>query len=582
MKAILFLLIAVSFLAFGVSSSWTTQPASHISNYIGAPTETQTALPSAPPLVVEFTPTPAPIPLPNDILKPKLEAFIRVPSGSVPKPFVILSGYQSYASNSGPITISGLVQDRSFFCPASPCALEFPESGQITFRAHNASGDASDEVQADILVSRLEDGYSVTIASLGKFVIFSDSCANIWQNAESPPPTWARFPQDPGELNTEKSLQYLAGRLLLAGVANAKDCPGGGWDSNAPNGCGLARTKSQMISWQNQYDLNIWLVGRDQHIPPIILKTLLEIESQFWPISQRLFLDELGLGQINQLGIDVLLRTNPGLYVQVCTGALYRCDQPYESLSGIDRALIRGTLAQSLDASCSTCLYGLDLTKASQSIPLIAKVLYANCVQTRAILKLHNLTANYEDSWKLTLVSYHSGFGCLQSAIDKSAEAGTQITWKTVSANLVCQGAVAYIEKFWAALQTFNKNLEKQVELTSIQLQNPTPVPTLPVVSSNARILVKIFVDQNGDGIQQSDEALDNVQVNLDLENGVSLTRLSANGVAVFELSKISVGVRGKISLPGLYRSASVLVPDSGDISVIFVFTKPVLPTRLP
>jgi hypothetical protein len=586
MKRFLFLLIAISAVSYGVSFSRLIHPGDTHTNGIGTPTVTATPPPvftSSPTPIIEITPTPSLLTTPSGIITPKLEAFIRAPSGIVPIPYVILSGYQSFPADSGPVSISGFVQDKSFFCPTSPCGLQFPTTAQITFHARNNNGDTSSEIQANILVTKMADGYSVSIITLGRFVVFSDSCANIWQNAEPSPPSWARFPQDPADLDTEKSLHYLAGRLLTTGVVNANDCPGGGWDNNAPNACGLARVKDQMTSWQNQYDLNIWLAGRDQHIPPVILKTLLEIESQFWPTSQRLFLDELGLGQINQLGIDVLLRTNPGLYFEVCTSALFRCDQPYESLSPIDRALIRGTLVQSLDAACPTCLYGVNLNKATQSIPLIAKVLYANCVQADAILKLHEVTANYEDSWKFTLVSYHSGFGCLQSAIEKSsAEAGTQIDWKTVSANMECQGAVDYIDKFWASLLTFNNYLKKQEVLANIQLQNPGPVATPTLILSNARILVKIFVDKNGDGIQQPDETLDNVQVNLDLENGVTLTQVSTNGIAVFDMSRISVGVRGKISLPGLYRSASIQVPASGEIPIIFIFTKPILPTQLP
>lgn len=583
MKQFLFLLIAVSTLSYGASVSNTNRTSDAISHLVNTPVATsKPVILQSPTPLIELTQTPSPWMQPLDIISPKLEAFIRVPTGTVPQPFVILSAYQSFSGNSGPLSIRGTVQDKTFYCPNSACTLEFPETAEITFQAQNNDGDTSDEIRANILVTKLANGYSVTIITLGKYVIFSDSCANIWKNAEPYPPVWAKFAQDPAELNTEKNLHYLASRLLTTGVVNAQDCPGGGFDNNAPNACGLARTKDQMTNWQNQYDLNIWLASKDEHIPPVILKTLIEIESQFWPTSQRLLLDEIGLGQINQLGIDVLLRTNPGLYLQVCTSSLYKCDTPYESLSGIDRALIRGTLVQSLDAACPTCLYGVNLNKASQSISLISKVLYANCVQANSILKLHEVTANYEDSWKFTLVSYHSGFGCLQSAIEKSAVPGTQLNWGTVSENLACQGASAYIDKFWASLQSFNRYLKKPADLTNIQLQNPAPAPTLTYHFSNAQILVKIFVDQNGDGIQQPDETVDNVTVNLDLENGVSLTQVSRNGTAIFDLGGISIGVRGNISLPGLYRNASIQVPDTGIIPIVFIFTKPILPTQLP
>ena len=561
-----------------ISHTYNTGPQknlSRVSNQQIIPTPTPTAsidTPTSTINLLEFT-------------KGKIEAFIRVPAGLVPTPYVILSGYQAITGDSGEVSLMGSVGTRKFFCPSSPCALDFPETGVITFHAQNAKGDVSEELTASIFVTQLVDGYSITVTSLGKFVIFSDSCSSIFQNADSSQTSWSRFPQDPAELNTEKTLYFLAAKLLKSGIVNTTDCPGGGWDAyGSPNACGISRIKDQMISWQNQYDMNIWLVSRDEHIPPIILKTLFEIESQFWPVSQRLFLDELGLGQINQLGIDVLLRSDPSIYNKVCSNALYKCNLPYENLPGIDRALIRGTVAQSLDATCPTCTFGFDLSKTAQSIPLVAKVLYANCVQAKSILNLFQVKANYEDSWKFTLVSYHSGFGCLRDAISKSAVPGNVVTWKNTLPYLKCQSSSEYVDKFWSSLQGFNKSQKQPGELPHVQLNYSTPVPKPePTLAySKSRIVVKIFLDKNGDGIQQGDESLDNVQVNLDFDNGIKLTQYSKNGSALFDLRNIIIGTKGKISLPGLYRNASILVPESGDIPIIFIFSSPILPTKKP
>jgi hypothetical protein len=504
----------------------------------------------------------------------------------MPKPYVILSAYQSFSNDSGPIAIRGKVEDKNFVCPSTPCALDFPISGQITFQAYNNSGNTSDEIQANVQVTAITGGgYAVSIITLGKFVLFSDACANIWQNADSIPPSWSRFPQTPADLNTEKNLYYLASKLISSGAVNVKDCPGGGGGYNSPNACAMSKARDQMTAWQNQYDLNIWLAGRDDHIPPFLLKTLIEVESQFWPTTQRLFLDEIGLGQINQLGIDVLLRTNPDIYNRVCASSLYKCDGPYVSLSGLERALIRGAFVQSLDAACSTCPYGVDITRATQSISTIAKVLYANCVQTKSIMNLHKVSANYEDSWKFTLVSYHSGFGCLQSAIEKTAVDGTQINWESVAGNMNCAGATEYIDKFWTSLSSFEENLKPPADLVSVQLQSPTPAAPLPTQAqllSKAHVIVKIFVDKNGDGILQDGETLDNVVVNLDLQNGSAYTQVSKNGMAFFDLTGVRIGTNGKVSLPGFYRSAPIQIPESGDIPITFIFARPILPTQLP
>jgi hypothetical protein len=297
-------------------------------------------------------------------------------------------------------------------------------------------------------------------------------------------------------------------------------------------------------------------------------------------------LDEIGLGQINQLGVDVLLRTNPALYQRVCASSLYSCDRPYVSLSGLDRALIRGTLAMSLDASCPQCLYGVDLNKASQSVPLISQILYSNCVQSKSILDLHGFTASYDDNWKFTMVSYHSGFGCLRDALDKVPISGGEITWNDISAHFTCPGSSEYIDRLWASLQGYGKNVETLPvgPMVTVQLQPPTPVPPLPTQSphlSTARLIVKVFVDLNGDGIRQDNEAVDNVQVNLDIAGGTR-TLITQQGMVIFDLTGLEIGTRGILTLPGLYRSAPILVPESGDLPIVFIFVRPVLPTRLP
>ena len=587
MRGFRILLAVVTILFLGAACSNLAQPGNRNPAMTITPTPTS---PSKPFVAVTRPPVniPTSTPLPNwqpfHATGQNLEVFIRVPQGKVPNPYVIISGYQFPLMNSEAISISGSIQGKSFFCPTSPCNVEFPESANITFQAQDKNNSTTEPIQANIKVDHDINGYSLTIVALGKFYVFTDSCENAWQTKTINTPAWARFFQDPSVLNTNKNLSYLFNHLSTTGVVNTSDCPGGGFENNLPNACRLARIRDQMTDWQNQYDQVIWQTSKDEHIPPLILKTLLETESQFWPNSQRMFLDELGLGQVNQLGIDVLLRSNKSVYQRTCSSVLSNCDIPYVTHSDSERALIRGRLAQSMDATCPTCSNGIDLNRANKSIPIIAQVLYANCLQAKTIMDLYNVTANYEDSWKLTLVSYHSGYGCLQDAVERSAFPGSQIDWNTVSANLTCTGAADYVEKFWGSLLSFNNDLGIPSNPELIKLQNPTAVPTLPrsSSSSSSRIIVKIFYDQNGDNTQQADEALNNVVVNLDLENGISSTQITSNGMASFDLSGVSVGVRAQISLPGLYRSASVIVPASGDVPIIFIFSKPAISAKLP
>jgi hypothetical protein len=74
---------------------------------------------------------------------------------------------------------------------------------------------------------------------------------------------------------------------------------------------------------------------------------------------------------------------------------------------------------------------------------------------------------------------------------------------------------------------------------------------------------------------------VDNVQVNLDV-NGTTRIMVTQQGEVIFDLTGLTIGSRGKVSLPGLYRSAPIVIPESGDLPIVFIFIKPVLPTRLP
>jgi len=149
---------------------------------------------------------------------------------------------------------------------------------------------------------------------------------------------------------------------------------------------------------------------------------------------------------------------------------------------------------------------------------------------------------------------------------------------------MACPGAVSYVDKFWSSLNSFFYYPLKKPDWEIVPLQNQATVPTTAATpnTSTTRILVRVFVDNNSDGVQQPNETLDDVLVNLDLENGVSMSQKSRNGTAIFEIPGISRVVKGFVTLPGLYRSAPIQVSNTGEISVTFIFTKPILPTQLP
>lgn len=517
-----------------------------------------------------------------------LIAFIDAPSEPQSKPFVILTAYFADQITSGTIKIQGNLIDRTFICPDNPCRLPITSSSAITFQALTDSGLSSNIVQANIAISGEANQYSVRIDSVTQYAILSDACSAIWGTSSTNTETWTDYLQIPSRLNTDKKLHILASRLISNGIVNVQDCPSGGLDaSGAPNSCAMDKAFPKIVEWQNQFDFNIWAASRDIHIPPKLIKTLIETESQFWPSNERLFLDEIGLGQMNQLGLDVVLRNNPDIYFKLCQSVLGQCNLSYNSLPRDLQAMIRGALINSINANCPSCLYGIDLVKAKQSINLMALVVKSDCQQTKTLLDNVKATADNDDYWKFTIAAYHSGIGCVQSAIEQASLTDKHLTWNSVSTKLTCAGGKAYVDAFWNNLNTFGDyNLEPGDPIIPLfdanlsPLQNPLPTPT-PIVR-NIHVLVNVYQDINGNGRPDDNEWVSNIKVQLKLEDGTILSKLTENGKVDFDMSNYRPGVTIIVSLPDYYQYQAITLPADGQIVVDFVFTTPIEPTKNP
>lgn len=551
---------------------------------VGAAVITPTIVPLVPtPIIPNIQPTSYPVfnqTLPSS--DQALIAFIDTPVGIQSDPYVILSAYFSDGITTGLIKIKGNLVDQTFTCSDTPCRLPVKSSTAITFQAFTDAGLTSNIVQATINLKGESGNTTVQIESVSQFTLFSDACASIWGTSSTNTQTWTNFLQFPSQLNTDKQLHLLTSRLIAAGIVNAQDCPGGGLDSvGSPNACGLDKAFPKVIEWQNQYDFNIWAASRDVHIPPKLIKTLIETESQFWPSNERLFLDEIGLGQMNQLGLDVVLRNNPDIYFKLCSTVLGKCDQSYISLPKELQAMIRGALIDSVNASCPSCQYGIDLVKSKQSINLMALVIKSNCQQTKTILDNVNATANNEDYWKFTIAAYHSGIGCVQNAIEQASLTSKNLDWVKVAPKLSCYGGRTYVDNFWNTLETFSTySLEPgnayvtltDATMTNTQILLPTPTPII----QNIHVLVNVFQDSNGNGIPDPAEMINNVLVQLKLQDGTILTKTTENGKVDFDMSTFRPGITIIVSLPNYYQYQAITLPADGQISVNFIFTTPI------
>jgi hypothetical protein len=511
------------------------------------------------------------------------------------------------------VVIRGFINSEEFICTESPCLVYLQSSSRLVFRAYADTGESSDEVIASVSVVQVENGFVVTIDAVSQFTPFTDSCAATWKVRDEENATWDNFVQFPFELNTDKTLHFLTAKLILNGVVDANDCPAGGLSAGLdwPTGCGLEKARGAMIAWQNQFDEYIWLASRDHGIPPKILKTLIGYESQFWPGNTRFYLDEFGLAQINQLGVDVLLRRDPTYYQKVCASVQLDCTRPYSGLEPSQQRLIRGAVVSSMDATCPTCEYGLDLDKAKQSIDLIARLLQANCQQMDSIRKQAvepdpdadaatatavvatiaaggtTGTTTYEDLWRFTLLAYHSGSSCFREAYVALRKGGGDVNWENLAGQLQCKGGESYVDGFMDNLFAFDSNLYEPGDVLADMavptiVPTRTPVPTPTVYVSSARIIVKVYVDRNANGTPDEGEWIDAMTVKVTVSNTQEITQRTQNGVAIFDMSGYTPNSGIDVSLPGLYRNQTFLLPEEGDVEVVFKFDQPVLPTSLP
>ncbi len=521
------------------------------------------------------------VPLPEIVLN------VLVPPGPLEKPYISLLAYEP-ATEYKIVSIQGKIDLLDFTCDGARCDVPLSQGVHITFKAFSSFGDSSTEVQIAIQLVKRDDGFYPTLTSITPFTIFRDACAVIWEKTQSISPKWAEFPQLPDGLNTKKTYYYLAGRLISTGIVDAKDCPGQGFVfAGSPNGCGMDRARETMVAWQNQYDPVIWSTSRDNGIPPKIVKTLIEKESQFWPGNSRNFLDEFGLAQINEIGADVALRWDPDLFHQVCTNVLGECGTSFAHLPSWQQAMLRGSLTNLINSECPGCVNGLDLTASNQSINIIGHVLKANCSQANYIVKDNASTASYEDMWKFTLVSYHAGYQCLYDAADAAFRTGIPFNWENVSSLLKCPGAKEYVDDFWQNLTTFDANVKPQTASPAVLRQptfipTKTPVPTpMPKLSKNT-IRVFVYLGLEGKEFPNDIQWVDGVTIQVKVENGSVSTQTAINGQATFDMSAFPVGSEVIVSLPSLYRSFTTRLTEQGEILVPFRLKQPVLPTALP
>ena len=354
-------------------------------------------------------------------------------------------------------------------CEGSTCDIQLQPTilagTTVEFWADSSFGDSSAIFTAMVRV--IDSGVSASPTSGGWYVdVISTrwqgndlaTCSQVWQ--AFPPvggvPEWLSTPEDAAFLATEEPYSYLAGRLIAEGAVDASSCPSGGLLSNGyADNCGLELAMPEVIIWQNQFDDQIMQVANDLKVPAQLLKNLFAQESQFWPGVYRQP-NEFGLGQITDNGADALLLWNPSFYNQFCPLVLNedQCSVGYLKLDEADQAILRGALANSADADCATCEFGIDLTVTDTSISLVAHTMLANCEQVAQIVynatgQIAGEVSSYEELWKFTIADYHVGPGCLSYAMYTTWASKSPMDWEHVSTHFTepCGTVIPYVDQ---------------------------------------------------------------------------------------------------------------------------------------
>jgi len=258
---------------------------------------------------------------------------------------------------------------------------------------------------------------------------------------------WGSFlPQDPPSwlsLTAEASrvgYSYLAGRLISSGLVDASGCSQGGLLFNGYGSvCGLEAAMPLVEHWQNRLDGEINQAAAEAGIPGQLLKNLIAVESQFWPHQHINWsaAGEAGLGQLTHHGADTLLMADRTLYEAICWPLFdAECDFGYTRLDNWQRAALQNKIME------------------DPSIRVLALALRANAVQAGAVIEdvlgqRPGAVFTHQDLWRMTLVNYNGGPGCLKNALRDAETAGYNLDWGSVSASLqaLCPGASAYVER---------------------------------------------------------------------------------------------------------------------------------------
>ena len=196
---------------------------------------------------------------------------------------------------------------------------------------------------------------------------------------------------DAHSLWTDDPLTWLAGRLIWFGVVRPT-CKGGtsGLDPEtlAANGCGMDAARGEISKWQNQWDADIYAAAADRRIPARLLKRMIAVESQFWPLFSNEN-GETGLLQVSPNGADVMLRYDADL------------DPNYPKLKVQEQYWKRLEILNGL--TCISCSLDMAVKHMRVMMPMYARLLAA--YRCRSVEM--NAALSGREAWRQAVMDYN-------------------------------------------------------------------------------------------------------------------------------------------------------------------------------
>jgi len=250
---------------------------------------------------------------------------------------------------------------------------------------------------------------------------------------------WLYVPESADQLYTEEPYFFLAGQLIADNVVDASICPSGGLMYNGyANACGMATALPTVIYIQNMLNEPILQSWKEVGVPPVLLKQLITRESQFWPslyiYGENNNVIHYGFGHMTYIGMQNALQWNPDLYAKICSAS--------GSGNCVSDSGIVNQFLSSLVATCGSCAYGIDPNSANRSVDILAEAVMGHCYQTSQLVFNAtgwnpSLAVDYATLWKLTLMDYTSGPGCVYDTLVTTFDITEgPMSWSEISVNV--------------------------------------------------------------------------------------------------------------------------------------------------